>query len=112
MTKQRTLEQSIQAFRDRKRQVRDTNFYTTKKWRKVRDEIRKRDRFICQICGSSCLDMRCIVDHKTPLTIETMEDWDAAYNPKNLWLLCQTCHNRKTLKETKLNKNKPTKSVW
>nr|WP_243865432.1 HNH endonuclease signature motif containing protein [Paenibacillus lupini] len=35
------------------------------------------------------------VDHIIELTDENKHDWNIAYNPDNLQLLCSTCHNIK-----------------
>lgn len=79
--------------------VRDTGFYDSSKWRKVRDEIRLRDKMTCRDCLNPIIG-RSIVDHINPLTFENMHDWDIAYNHDNLQLLCQNCHNAKTFMKT------------
>jgi 5-methylcytosine-specific restriction protein A len=75
--------------------VRDTGFYSSKKWLKVRDFIKMRDNMICQSCGEFVTG-KYIVDHKKQLTLENVTDWEIAYNPDNLQLLCLECHNSKT----------------
>lgn len=75
--------------------VRDTGFYSSKKWIKTRNEIKKRDKMICQSCHK-VITGRYIVDHIKPLSIYNYHDWRFAYNPDNLQLLCQDCHNKKT----------------
>lgn len=75
--------------------VRDTGFYQSAKWIKTRDAIKLRDEMTCQFCGEP-ITGRYVVDHKTEITVDNMHDWDIAYNPANLWLLCQKCHNSKT----------------
>ena len=76
-------------------QVRDTGFYTGKKWRIIRDAIKLRDKMTCQACGLP-ITGRYIVDHIEPLTLDNMHEWIYAYNPENLQLLCISCHNYKT----------------
>ncbi|KZK36740.1 Phage-associated homing endonuclease [Lactococcus cremoris] len=75
--------------------IRESGFYSESKWIKVRDEIRERDKMTCQMCGDYMAE-RYIVDHKIELTWSNVDDWEIAYNPENLWLLCQACHNKKT----------------
>lgn len=75
--------------------VRGTGFYESEKWQKLRNEIRKRDKMTCKMCGNP-ITGKCIVDHIIPLTKENVNDWDIAYNPDNLQLLCISCHNAKT----------------
>lgn len=75
--------------------VRGTGFYSNRKWHKVRDFIRIRDKMTCQQCHLP-ITGRSIVDHIEPITMENMHDWDIAYNPENLRLLCIACHNIKT----------------
>lgn len=86
--------------------VRDTGFYGSAKWRKVRDSIKIRDKMTCRECGCP-ITGRYIVDHIEPVTVANVHDWDIAYNPDNLQLLCQRCHNAKTF-----NKQIRTKSFW
>lgn len=89
--------------RNRRDGVRATGFYSSKRWQEVRDDIKLRDKMTCQHCGIPILG-RYIVDHIEPLTLENYHDWDIAYNPDNLQLLCQACHNVKTFtKTTKIN---------
>lgn len=80
--------------------VRDTGFYSSvNRWIPVRDFVKIRDKMTCQSCYRPITN-RYIVDHIEPLTIDNMHDWDIAYNPDNLQLLCQTCHNAKTFTKT------------
>lgn len=78
--------------------VRSTGFYSTQKWKRVRDQIKVRDKMTCQRCGKP-ITGRYIVDHKIELNFDNYKDWDVAYNPDNLWLLCQNCHNLKTFRK-------------
>jgi HNH endonuclease len=87
--------------------VRGTGFYESKKWQKVRDAIRKRDKMTCRSCGQPIIG-RSIVDHIERLTLDNMYDWDIAYNPENLQLLCIQCHNRKTFRKTMT----PNETLW
>lgn len=82
--------------------VRTSGFYSDKKWLKVRDFIRKRDGMTCQNCGDFTAK-KYEVDHKTELNMENVRDWNIAYNPENLWLLCFDCHKRKTARDKQSN---------
>lgn len=75
--------------------IRDSGFYSSSKWIKTRDNIRERDKFTCQKCGSFTAK-RYEVDHIIELTWDNVDDWNIAYNPDNLQLLCHDCHGRKT----------------
>ena len=78
--------------------IRDSGFYSSSKWIKVRDDIRKRDKMTCQKCHSFT-EKYYEVDHIIELTWDNVHDWNIAYNPDNLQLLCHACHNRKTRKD-------------
>lgn len=75
--------------------VRESGFYSSTKWIKTRDFIRKRDEMTCQMCGDYTAE-KFEVDHKIELTWDNVDDWNFAYNPDNLWLLCFSCHKKKT----------------
>lgn len=83
--------------------LRSTSFYSTKKWKDLRNQIRIRDKMTCQNCHLPILG-RSIVDHIEEVNILNKDNWDIAYNPDNLQLLCQKCHNSKTFKN-KINNN-------
>ena len=86
--------------------VRNTGFYSTPEWIKVRDAVKKRDRMICQSCKKP-ITGRYIVDHIIPLSLENYHDAKVSLNPDNLQLLCQDCHNKKTFS------NKPQRfNLW
>lgn len=82
--------------------VRTSGFYSDKRWIKTRDAIRKRDNSTCQNCGDYTAE-KFEVDHKVELTMENVRDWNIAYNPDNLWLLCFACHKRKTVRDKQSN---------
>lgn len=75
--------------------IRESGFYSSNKWKKVRDFVKKRDKMVCQRCGSWS-EERYEVDHITELTWDNVDDWNVAYNPDNLQLLCHNCHTKKT----------------
>lgn len=75
--------------------MRGTGFYSNRKWIEVRDFIKRRDKMTCQSCGEP-ITGRYIVDHIKEVNETNVHYWDIAYNPENLQLLCQSCHNAKT----------------
>lgn len=87
--------------------LRGTGFYSSQKWRKVRDFVKLRDKMTCQNCGFP-ITGRYIVDHINEVNVENVYNYDIAYNPDNLQLLCQKCHNSKTFSKT----NKQTETFW
>lgn len=78
--------------------IRDSGFYSSKKWLNTRDNIRKRDKMTCRKCGSFS-EKKYEVDHIIELTWDNIDDWNISYNPDNLQLLCHNCHTRKTRKD-------------
>ena len=66
-------------------------FYTSKRWRRKRENILKRDNYTCQWCKR--------FGKKTPATvvhhIKHLEDCpEMAYKDNNLVSLCGKCHNK------------------
>ncbi|MER6102388.1 HNH endonuclease [Streptomyces sp. NPDC001832] len=59
-------------------------------WHKRRARTLARDRFTCQQCGSH---KELEVDHIVPVAR------GGSWEPDNLWVLCKTCHKRKTYSE-------------
>lgn len=90
-----------------KETIRESGFYSSSKWIKVRNYVRQRDKNTCQMCGSFTAS-RYEVDHKQELNWSNVDDWDIAYNPDNCWLLCRDCHKKKTRKD----KQGKGKSLW
>lgn len=80
--------------------IRESGFYSEKRWIEVRDFVRDRDDMICAICGETIYE-KPEVDHIIPLTWENVTNWDIAYNPDNLQLLHHDCHTRKTRRDKK-----------
>lgn len=61
-------------------------------WRRKVEQVKQRDRYICQKCGKVTEDGD--ADHKVPLAKGGTDDLD------NLqWLCREPCHRDKTLKE-------------
>lgn len=61
-------------------------------WTKIRNEVRKRDRYRCQICGVFESDMAHDVHHKIPF--RTFTDYETANRLDNLVTLCASCHRK------------------
>lgn len=60
--------------------------YNTPRWRKVRREVLKRDRFTCQDCGARAT----VAAHLRPFD----PDDEAAFDPRNLKASCVSCNSR------------------
>jgi len=90
-----------------KQGLRGTGFYESKKWMKIRDEVRKRDKMTCQRCGKFGRG-RFIVDHIEPVSIADLKlnNEEKLYGLDNLQLLCQQCHNEKTAEDERKNSSK------
>ena len=61
-------------------------------WDKLRLTILERDKHLCQMCkakGRVTAGNQC--DHKIPKAKGGTDD------PSNLWILCSSCHDRKTI---------------
>ncbi len=61
-----------------------------KKWYKIRDQIRKRDCYRCQVCGVLEGDQPFHVHHKIPFKLFSSSE--TANHPDNLITLCPRCH--------------------
>jgi hypothetical protein len=66
-------------------------------WKRLAEEIRKRDGYQCQRCGKTQADnkYRLSVDHIRPWRSFTSET--EANDPSNLTSLCRSCHTHKTV---------------
>lgn len=95
-----------QSERERLAQAR---FYSSKQWRHIRDNYKRKMDFECERCGRMCYErgdprykraraqgddvLFGIVHHKEHLTSETLNDAMIALEESNLELLCISCHN-------------------
>lgn len=80
-------------------------FYRTKEWKSLRDQVRLRDRLKCNRCKKIVpttwktskngipYSVHGIVHHKIHLTDENYLDASISLNPDNCELLCISCHN-------------------
>lgn len=68
-------------------------FYKSKTWQKVRDQVWKRDRGLCQWClKKGIIKQGEEVHHIIELTAENITDTGISLNPDNLVTLCRECH--------------------
>ncbi len=66
-------------------------------WPKIRDRVRERDQFRCQICGTPETDRQHDVHHKIPFRAFVRDgtpDPSQANRLENLSTLCRTCHQK------------------
>jgi DEAD/DEAH box helicase domain-containing protein len=61
-------------------------------WQKIRETVRKRDQFTCQVCGAKESSRQHDVHHKTPFRAFTSRE--EANRLENLTTLCQNCHHK------------------
>ncbi len=61
-------------------------------WTQIRNQIRKRDHFCCQLCGKAEQGRAFAVHHIIPF--RTFTSVEQAHQPENLVTLCPTCHQR------------------
>lgn len=66
-------------------------------WRRLAEEIRKRDEYRCGRCGKTQEEngQKLSVDHIIPWRM-FVDDKTAANDPSNLISLCRSCHSKKT----------------
>ena len=70
------------------------NFYTTRAWRKCRESYLSSVGRLCEICLSKGLIEPAVhVQHKTPITPETVNDPRITLDSSNLMALCEQCHH-------------------
>lgn len=65
--------------------------YTSKKWRRKRESILRRDRYMCQECRKYGRQRQATTVHHIKHVDEHPE---LAYTDKNLISLCDACHNK------------------
>ena len=78
------------------------SMYTSKRWRKLRRAVLRRDAFRCQLCKK--LAGRAEIDH-----IKPVESGGELWDSDNLQTLCRPCHFKKTASEnnTRHEANQP-----
>ena len=61
-------------------------------WPRIRDRVRARDKYTCQVCGAVETNRQHDVHHKTPFRAFT--SYAEANRPDNLTTLCPSCHHK------------------
>ncbi|MFN3490694.1 MAG: Zn-binding domain-containing protein [Anaerolineales bacterium] len=61
-------------------------------WQKIREAVRNRDQFTCQVCGAKEVNRQHDVHHKIPF--RTFTSVDEANRLENLTTLCASCHHK------------------
>ncbi len=76
--------------------ARHPEIYAHPEWKKVRRFAVSRANGLCEACKKKGkVTKGREVDHIIELTDTNKHDWNIAYNPSNLQLLCPDCHNHK-----------------
>ena len=84
-------EQTLNHLRESGNWTNDPNDYGTN-WSQIRETVRKRDQFQCQVCGAKELNRQHDVHHKIPFRAFTSAD--EANRLENLTTLCHSCHHK------------------
>ena len=82
---------TVEALRLEGRWGSDANNYGPN-WGKISLAVRRRDQFLCQVCGAEEKGKTHHVHHKTPL--RCFHNIDEANHPSNLITLCPACHRK------------------
>ncbi|HLO30179.1 MAG TPA: DEAD/DEAH box helicase [Anaerolineales bacterium] len=61
-------------------------------WSRIRDRVRARDKYTCQVCGAVETNRQHDVHHKTPF--RAFSSWAEANRLENLTTLCPSCHHK------------------
>jgi 5-methylcytosine-specific restriction protein A len=69
-------------------------FYSSRQWIELRDQVRREAGGRCQAPGCGRIETRMFVDH-----IQELQDGGAHLERSNAWLLCGSCHTRKSSAE-------------
>lgn len=79
--------------------------YRTAEWEKVRQYVIQRAHGLCEEClRQGRIEAGVDVDHIEPLSDDNWQDWNIAYNPDNLQLLCRPCHAEKHRRDSGLSR--------
>lgn len=78
--------------------------YHTVEWQRVREYVILRAQGLCEQClREGKVEVGTEVDHIEPLNEQNWQDWNIAYNPDNLQLMCKQCHAAKHSKDSGLS---------
>ena len=87
-------------------------FYKSTQWARLSNQIHVRDVYTCQSCKHiQPPDESMVTDHVIPRRTAP----ELAMKESNLWLLCRTCHNKKTSLEKRMSDEQlkmMTKDDW
>lgn len=64
------------------------DFYSSKEWKKIKNEFKKHMTQMCSVC---CSEDRLVVDHIRPVRYY----WNERLNDSNLQMLCSDCNREK-----------------
>lgn len=79
--------------------------YRSPRWKAVRLEAKRRDKWQCQECGAR---QRLEVHHLEPIRKAPKR----AYDLTNLLTLCGSCHARHTAQELGHGQDNPARAAW
>ena len=82
-----------------------TKFYNSSQWRKVRNVMISKSHGICSSCGKPFNSRDLIVHHVIHLNESNINNPDIALNQDNLEVLCWDCHNSKHAKNEDMNRD-------
>jgi DEAD/DEAH box helicase domain-containing protein len=84
-------EETLSRLRESGAWTNDRNDYGAN-WQKIREAVRKRDQFKCQVCGAVESAREHDVHHKVPF--RAFSSLEEANRLENLTTLCRTCHQK------------------
>jgi DEAD/DEAH box helicase domain-containing protein len=84
-------EETVTSLREAGAWTNDPNDYGPD-WNKIREHVRTRDGFKCQVCGTPEENRQHDVHHKTPF--KSFASRDEANRLENLTTLCGSCHHK------------------
>lgn len=67
------------------------SFYTSVKWRRKRESILRRDKYLCQICKKYGKNTEAVIVHHK---VEVNDDWSKRLEDDNLISVCAKHHNQ------------------
>ncbi|MEM5775236.1 MAG: Zn-binding domain-containing protein, partial [Anaerolineaceae bacterium] len=84
-------DQAVDFLRTHQLWTNDSNYYGPN-WNAIRQLVRQRDQFTCQMCGALEVDKAHHVHHKIPL--RSFTSLELANSQDNLITLCPNCHRK------------------
>lgn len=70
-------------------------FYKSKAWQDVRALVLERAHGLCEECAErGDVVLADVVHHKTPLSVDNMDDLSVTLSPDSLVALCNDCHTK------------------